>query len=480
MALILNPAVTYFIYRPGASNGTRWDSGVPIYDDWDDLVGDLGSTPGSRAVLFDHTQDGGFICTIPTGTHSLANTALIGLGTLVANSLIPAVARVDFDSGAILQAVKSIRGLQFVDNRSATRVFDVTSRLVLQDCEILSNGITAPYFRAINPGSTIQLFNTRMGDSGTDAPIEVTGSGNLALYLTGRSSLTAAQLSGSVGTITVDYTGDSTEVNSFQPGYSGTLTFLRNGVDLTQSQTVYLSKIGSTTNGGLHPDEPVSTLSTALTAASALSPTTSNRVVIMVMDAGTYARTSTTTLPDYVSLQAPHATITSTTAGINMGVESRLNVHRLVCAGAAITHSPAGNCWIRADYIESQGGFSAIQSTSSTGQMFLDIGDVVVDTGSGLSLSSGVITGDVGCIDMGGVGNGANLLGTASASLQIGRISGTGVGLRCQTGTHDITVTSLLATTAYNVSFGATLNVVATRVTGSTVNAGTLNEVKAV
>lgn len=202
---------------------------------------------------------------------------------------------------------------------------------------------------------------------------------------------------------------------------------------VTQTNAVFVSKAGSDGNDGLTKDSPKLTIGSAITAASGLSPTSGNKVEIHIQDAGTYAES--VTLPDFVSLIGPTATLTgSTSARIIPGNLSTVRVHRLVvtaAGGFGFNPNAAGTSWLICDEIANGGGSTSagIKVDDAGALVIIQIGRIEC-TGGGTAIwddDGGTVRGSVGEILVTSSGWGLYLTG-GQMDLSINRLADTGSG----------------------------------------------------
>jgi hypothetical protein len=242
---------------------------------------------------------------------------------------------------------------------------------------------------------------------------------------------------------------------------------------LAQTNVVYVSKAGNDSNSGLTPELPKLTIASAYGAAT--SPSTTNRWVVEVLDAGIYA--GGLTFPDYVSLYAPAATLDLTGAAVSMGDESSVHIHRAV--GTATLFSCAGSTtqnWFTADYLETPvTAFSVNTATIAT----IDIKEILI-TGAGVAVGcvTGSLRGRVGRIRMTGAGTAlACLAGTSEFNVHVDEITDTGSATAinvANTLTANITAGKISTNTAYNTNTNGILNLMASSLSGSTAGSGTV------
>jgi hypothetical protein len=240
---------------------------------------------------------------------------------------------------------------------------------------------------------------------------------------------------------------------------------------VTQTNAVYISKAGNDSSSGLTKDDPKLTIGAAVTVASGLTPTTSNRVELHIQDAGDYAED--VNLPNFVSLIGPAATITGTSTAVDMGDSSVVRLNRIVATGIGITFSNSSDeGWADVDEITTAGVNPAINIQSGilylkarriiasssgnavnvfgVGHIVLDLGEIEVATGTGFRLGGSVTTA----------------VGTIS------KITDTGAGIgididASSTGKADLVVGLLDCTTTYTVDTNNTLSLLVSDLIGS-------------
>jgi hypothetical protein len=241
-------------------------------------------------------------------------------------------------------------------------------------------------------------------------------------------------------------------------------------------QVVYVCKNGDDNNDGLSPENAKLTVSNANTAASTLTPGPSNQVIIHVLDSGLYTGGS---LADYVSLQAPAATVISTltvgngttnklfafqptvfgTINISVGETAWVDVDSVVALSTGISVSGTG--YLRVRSMEAQATVSLISvGASGICHAHVDRMEMFANSSVGVN-NSGVFKGYVGEVDdngflaitclnnngtmhivsnrlAGGVSGGAAINGTGTTHVQIGELSGPilGAGTRLYGGAY--------------------------------------------
>lgn len=232
------------------------------------------------------------------------------------------------------------------------------------------------------------------------------------------------------------------------------------------SQVLFVGKHGNDANDGKHTDRPFLTFSAAIAAASADTPSASNRYVIVCQDAGIYDETPA--LASYISLHAPDATISR----LWLYDQCYVTIGRIVATAAAVWGIGSGTAYLRARYIETPGAAGGSDGiTVVTGQtlhLILDVDEISVSSiGDGIVVDGGSVTGRVGRIK---VEDGNAIWATIASvtiNLTVGEIEITGTGMGVNSGSNgNVQVTvgrifdagagkALLVTTKARVSVGS-------------------------
>ncbi len=108
-------------------------------------------------------------------------------------------------------------------------------------------------------------------------------------------------------------------------------------LDDNRVQVVYVGKHGNDSNDGLTPNKAKLTFGSALTVASGLTPTTSNRVSIVCDDGGTY--TESFSIPSWVFVKGPNATFVG---NITLADNSEFVFQEATAASGDVISKPAG------------------------------------------------------------------------------------------------------------------------------------------
>jgi hypothetical protein len=245
------------------------------------------------------------------------------------------------------------------------------------------------------------------------------------------------------------------------------------------AQVFYVGKHGSNPDNGLSYAKAKLTFTNAIAAASALTPSTTNRFVIVCEDAGIYAESFT--VPSWVSVYAPNVRIEGTitlqddsnvivnevfqSAGIavlkSTGTgTSRFEAQRVHVTGTAIAAINAGVNSVLIYEVKTthiQNGFGIGDVSTADGHIHLQCEDIYIEgTGTAISrFAAGTTEGYVAHI------------------LEVGAGIGNGTGINVSGGSVDLLMNRLVANTVYNVIASAALNLHITSAPVGAVGAGT-------
>lgn len=331
-------------------------------------------------------------------------------------------------------------------------------------------------------GGTTAMRVDRLFENGGTATdgVDVRSSGTASLYI-GEFDTTNSYnvLSGStlnlfVGTLTGTPGSTAGTINLSEAG--GAVTFT------DETNVVYVSKVGSDSNDGLTLDRAKLTIGSAMTAASGLTPSASNRIEVRILDAGIY--NENVTIPDYVSLVGPSATVTGSSTGrrITLGIESLVRLHKVESTGGTSTEciygQEQGKAWVYVEEVDQQGAALSsygIRTNNSDTDFVLNVGRITVGEGTAINESfSGQISGFVGEIEITSTGRGVYTDLSGKVNLHIGRIFDSGsatsaIDIDGPSTEASIFVGTIDTSTTYAVSnAGSTLSLVVGEVTGTT------------
>jgi len=259
---------------------------------------------------------------------------------------------------------------------------------------------------------------------------------------------------------------------------------------------LYVGKHGSDANAGTTHDTALLTFAAAITAASALTPTANARVAIVCADAGLYSEVLLV-VPSYVDIRAPSAQIVNAGAHntIQVGASCRVDVWSLRNDGtgpaAVVGANDSGLRTVIARRIVADLASVAVINYAIgpgvDGELHVHAEDVEVDTGSGVidASTNGHLYVDIAHIHL--KGNGASGIKSGATSAIQGYVSeiviegsptGT-IALNCDGGTVNVAVNVISTAVAWDVEAGATLNLVVGSTSGTELNDGTANVLRA-
>lgn len=246
--------------------------------------------------------------------------------------------------------------------------------------------------------------------------------------------------------------------------------------------SIFVASGGGDDNDG-SPLEPKYSIGAAITAAEAEIAGGQRTVQVFVQDAGVY--TEDLAISDGVHVYAPTATLIGT---VTLGNDASLTVNRHYAAAPAQTlvqkGDGAGHGFYRANVLDTRGIDAdlidgiALRNVSNGSVLFATVGVLYVAQG-GVGVSDGASgfghihfwTPDLYLAGNNAVGisaaNNSNFIGYIDHILEIGSPTGT-TALRL---THSgasvkVTVTEVIAGTAYNITNGA-LHIVCSKLTGT-------------
>lgn len=258
-------------------------------------------------------------------------------------------------------------------------------------------------------------------------------------------------------------------------------------------QALFVGKHGNDSYDGKDPNSPFLTFDAALTAAGALSPTPTSRVVVIGLDAGTYLESAGIEVDAYVDIYAPTARLTtdasptaSTALTVNHSshvrfglIEPGNNVNGVVKAN--VSGDPPT---VTVDQLTLTGSGVGVFNTafSSGGAMMFRAQKLYVDTGIGIGDASGgvghthIFVGDLYFTGDNSVGlslfSGGSIVGTLEHIVDIGGGSNT-TGISITDGDIEINSNLIVADVAYNVSASGRLSMFVNRLVGTeTVTSG--------
>ena len=302
----------------------------------------------------------------------------------------------------------------------------------------LKTGVADTGWSTVTAGATDELVKTSSGD-GT--------AGFLVDKLVGGAGLTLTESSGGNRTITLDYS------------------------DFTRVQTVYVGKHGNDSNDGLAPTRAKLTFGSAITAATALVPSTSNRISIICEDGGTY--TESFTIPSWVMIKAPNATFVGNTT---ISDDAEFVFQEIVAAtGNAITKTGSATGWATGEIVRATGTANGVVNTATTSILIVRVRQIYSENGTGiLDLSNGAGHIHMDVEDMYITGAGTAVDRQSNDGIIVGRIShilekdggvGNGTALDITDGRMNLNVGTIETTVAYSVAGSGQLDLIVNDIT---------------
>jgi hypothetical protein len=239
------------------------------------------------------------------------------------------------------------------------------------------------------------------------------------------------------------------------------------------SQIYYVGKHGKNTNDGKSLAAAFLTFGAAITAASAQTPSSSNRFAIFCEDAGQY--TESFTLPSWVEIFAENARFVGSYT---------INDDSIFCFGQAgnvsgtlfSKTSGSGKAIIK--------GSNAVPRTSGSfvnvtnGNLSIHVDNIEgQNSASVVSTSSGQIDIIANYIDVNGTGNCFDINSSGTINITANKLrSASGICIKLQgTSTVNAKIGEISGSTAYNVASGCTLNLFVAKISGTETNNGTAN-----
>lgn len=266
-------------------------------------------------------------------------------------------------------------------------------------------------------------------------------------------------------------------------GSGGTITLLKqesvitlfwNGIEwqvldlyepINQTNLVYVGKHGNNSNDGLSVGNAKLTITDAISDINGFSPSTSSRWVIRILDAGIYTESVTFT-DEYVSIDASKARIVG---DVTLLDDTSINIDSI--DGSIIKSAGTGIAAVKAREVDS-GTSDGV--TSDSGTITLNIQDILVSTGSGLTGDAN-LRGHVNRILVSGSGgNAIDAEASCVYNLSVNEIDASasgGDGILVAAGAEaNLTIQRLEADDdAYNVTATGLLNLIVSTLVGDEV-----------
>lgn len=340
-------------------------------------------------------------------------------------------------------------------------------------------------FSSITGDETI-MFADNVSFNGNYRSGKLTTDGELLIGSTAAPHIRKGTLTSTDGSVTII------------PG-SGTIDLSSSPVNVPQDQIYYVGKHGNDANSGLNVEQAKLTFGSAITAATALTPTAINRFVVECFDDGIY--TEDLTCVSFVDINAQNAKLVGAIAAVD-DVNVRFRAQDVVDATIGVLKSAGtGSFFVDIDEVSCAGsgvwilnlsgiiqakwkkctivdGFAIGDITSAQAHVHILGGDIYI-TGTGIGIArdnNGSTVGHVDhIIDQGtGVGTGF-LLENGTFDITVSQTSALAEAIHVDGGVANLSINEVSSTTAYNVT-GGTLNLIFNSMTGArTTTGGTVN-----
>lgn len=223
------------------------------------------------------------------------------------------------------------------------------------------------------------------------------------------TSATLAELNAKVSDATLDDSGDPRDPKAHALGgtdhTAATLAELNAKVsDATliaawdEAQLYYVGKHGLDTNDGKSVNEALLTITAAIAKAVALTPSTTNRFTIRVVDAAVY--TESISVPPYVFVDAANAKLVGTLTFAGSPSAADFSTINPPTGTDAVVCSAPSDCYLKTKFIQVIGaGGTGIKQ--SAGNLVVDVGYIDADdTCNGVWVTGGVVCGKIGRLDV--------------------------------------------------------------------------------
>jgi hypothetical protein len=237
-----------------------------------------------------------------------------------------------------------------------------------------------------------------------------------------------------------------------------------------ETQVIYVGKHGNDANSGRNIEAAKLTLGAAITAATALTPGPANRIAIVCHDSGEY--TESLTLPQWVSLYAPLATVSGEVT-VNGDVVMELFKIAATANNQFLLTKTGANTTAYVTITEMDGSaftsVTSVRNLSNNGVLFVKAGKILVGaSGTGVGdQSNGIGHIHLMVDDLYLVGNSSVAIAKVSGEgnvvvyvqhiLETGAPTGTTGVLVGATGEVYVYANEIIADTAYNVTAGGIL-----------------------
>jgi len=243
---------------------------------------------------------------------------------------------------------------------------------------------------------------------------------------------------------------------------------------IDEAQIVYVGKHGNDSNNGASIEKAFLTIGSAITKAVSLSPSSSNRILIHITDAGTYSENIS--VPSWCGVIGIGAVAVGNHTVTD---DSALWFYRLnSTSGTCVSKSSgAGSALVRSEIMNLTNDANGTLCTS--GKIVFEGGIIYVENGFGFgSTSSEDQVVVVEAISISGTGIGAGVSGAGEMCIQSNCIvdSGSGTGLQTiGTSIVNAVVNIIECNTVYNEGSGTSINLICTKNDGAKVKNGNGN-----
>lgn len=268
-------------------------------------------------------------------------------------------------------------------------------------------------------------------------------------------------------------------------GSNGQLGYGTGGSTPNQQQIYYVAKNGSDTNSGLNIESSFLTFGAAILAASAMTPSATNRFVISCIDDGIY--TEDITGVPYVDIFAPNATIVATATGLTVADNSNYTLLAMQVPDAAFgvikVSTDTATSWVNIAEMTCAGtGVGFVNASNMGGVLQCEWKTLTINDGVGVGdISTGHMHVRGGDIYIVGVTGNAIALGRANPGSIVGHVDhiliegagAAGTALFMQEGLLDLNINTINATAAINIDGTAgscTLNLFCNDINGTQAN----------
>ena len=253
--------------------------------------------------------------------------------------------------------------------------------------------------------------------------------------------------------------------------------------------SIFVGKHGSDAKSGRSWADAKLTFSSAIAAAVAQGPTTSNRFSVVCLDGGRYIENLN--IPQWIEILAPDATLSGT---ITLADEAGIELGRQIVSNdiAVFKFMGTGTSWADIRHVKLFGTGIGALNTALSGKLFYKAGRIEVENGFAVgddSSNQGTVQLDIGTITISGAGPGfltgvsrvgaGTTVGHIQTIEESGAAVGNALGIWSRSGHADLEVGHLVTNDAYIVDAGAELRMFVTHLVGNETDNGTLYLTKA-